>query len=66
MRLGFRIVQFVDGKRDTQPNADGILPGLIEQAGFADVAEVSVIRTGTGSISLYRATRPVSGDEANR
>ncbi len=66
MRLGFRIVQFVDGKRDTQPNADGILPGLIEPAGFADVAEVSVIRTGTGSISLYRATRPVSGDEANR
>lgn len=66
MRLGFRIVQFVDGKRDTQPNADGILPGLIEQVGFADVAEVSVIRTGTGSISLYRATRPVSGDEANR
>jgi len=66
MRLGFRIVQFADGKQDTQPNADGILPGLIERAGFADVAEVSATRTVSGSISLYRATRPVSADQASR
>ncbi len=58
MRLGFRIVQRADGKQDTQPNADGILPRLIDQAGFADVAEASVIRTVSGSISIYRATRP--------
>lgn len=63
MRLGFRmIVQAADGKRDTQPNADGILPGLIEQAGFADVAEVSVIKTASGSISVYRATRPAAAE----
>lgn len=66
MRLGFRIVQFADGKADTQPNADGILPALITRAGFADVAEVSAIRTVSGSISLYRATRPVPADEMNR
>lgn len=66
MRLGFRIVQFADGKQDTQPNADGILPGLIARAGFADVAEVSATRTVSGSISLYRATRPVSADQASR
>jgi ubiquinone/menaquinone biosynthesis C-methylase UbiE len=58
MRLGFRFVQWGDGKADTQPNADGILPELIEQAGFVDVAETSVIRTISGSISVYRATRP--------
>ena len=26
MRLAFRIVQLADGKDDTQPNADGVLP----------------------------------------
>lgn len=57
MRLLFRGVQRVDGKADTQPNADGILPQLIEQAGFADVAEVQVIRTVTGSLSIYHARR---------
>ena len=58
MRLGFRIVQWADGKEDTQPNADGILPTLIEQAGFADIVEAEVIRTVSGSLSIYRATRP--------
>lgn len=58
MRSAFRFVQWVDGKEDTQPNADGILPELIEQAGFADVTEASVIRTANGSISIYRASRP--------
>jgi len=58
MRLGFRFVQWADGKQDTQPNADGIVPQLIEQAGFVGVAETSVIRTVTGSFSIYHATRP--------
>lgn len=65
MRLGFRFVQRVDGKEDTQPNADGILPELIEQAGFSDIAETSVTRTVTGSISIYRARRaPARTSEA--
>jgi hypothetical protein len=58
MRTGFRIVQWADGKGDTQPNADGILPELIEQAGFLDVTEVSVTPTISGSISVYHARRP--------
>lgn len=58
MRLGFRFVQWADGKADTQPNADGILPALIEQTGFAGVAERSVIKTLNGSISIYHARRP--------
>ncbi|MDT5224371.1 MAG: hypothetical protein QOG19_1778 [Mycobacterium sp.] len=57
MRNGFRIVQWADGKDDTQPNADGILPELIEQAGFLDVTEVSVTPTISGSISVYHARR---------
>ena len=58
MRLAFRHVQSLDGFASTQPNADGILPLLMAEAGFADVRENQVIPTPTGSISLYSARRP--------
>jgi ubiquinone/menaquinone biosynthesis C-methylase UbiE len=57
MRLAFRIVQLADGKEDTQPNADGALPGLMSDAGFRDVREAEVVPTVTGSISVYVARR---------
>ncbi|NUW46651.1 class I SAM-dependent methyltransferase [Nonomuraea rhodomycinica] len=57
MRLAFGIVQLADGKQDTQPNADGALPGLISAAGFRDVREAEVVPTATGSISVYVARR---------
>ncbi|YCK33345.1 class I SAM-dependent methyltransferase [Actinomadura sp. ATCC 39365] len=57
MRLAFRVVQLADGVRDTQPNADGVLPELMTDAGFADVREAEVVRTVTGSISVYVADR---------
>lgn len=57
MRLAFRIVQFADGKTDTQPNADGILPELISAAGFTAVREAEVVPTITGSISIYVARK---------
>ena len=57
MRLGFRIVQSLDGYAGTQPNADGCLPVLMHEAGFSRVAETAVIPTITGSISLYRAVK---------
>ncbi|MFF0574105.1 class I SAM-dependent methyltransferase [Streptosporangium saharense] len=57
MRLAFRTVQFADGREDTQPNADGALPGLMTAAGFRDVREVEVVPTATGSISVYVARR---------
>lgn len=55
MRFAFRQVQTLDGFDTTQPNADGVLPELMEEAGFAGVEETQVIPTPTGSISLYRA-----------
>jgi len=58
MRRLFKIVQHVDGYENTQPNADGILPSLMEEAGFKLVKETAVIPTPTGSISLYKAIRP--------
>lgn len=58
MKLLFRQVQALDGWERTGLNAKGILPDLIAQAGFQDIAEVRVIPTPTGSISLYTAGKP--------
>jgi ubiquinone/menaquinone biosynthesis C-methylase UbiE len=55
MRKLFRIVQEGDGFANTEPNALGVLPELMSRVGFRDVRETAVIRTPTGSISLYRA-----------
>lgn len=56
MRTLFRTtVQRLDGRDNTQPNADGILARLIAEAGFGDVVEVETIPTPSGSISLLIA-----------
>jgi ubiquinone/menaquinone biosynthesis C-methylase UbiE len=57
MRLAFRIVQLADGREDTEPNARGVLPELMAQAGFRDVREAEVVPTVTGSISVYVARK---------
>lgn len=61
MRTLFKLVQYVDGFADTQPNADGILPELLREAGFVDVEETDFFPTLTGSISIYRGTKPSKG-----
>jgi ubiquinone/menaquinone biosynthesis C-methylase UbiE len=59
MRLLFRAtIQRLDGVADTQPNADGILPDLIRDAGFVDVCEIDRVHTVTGTIMLLGAKRP--------
>lgn len=55
MRFLFRIIQRVDGYANTQPNADGVLPVLMNEARFVNVDERRVVQTATGSISLYFA-----------
>ncbi|GIG23580.1 hypothetical protein Cch01nite_43040 [Cellulomonas chitinilytica] len=57
MRLAFRTVQLADGTEDTRPNADGVLPDLMSDAGLQGVREVEVVPTVTGSISIYVARR---------
>lgn len=51
------LVQRVDGFEDTQPNADGALEKLLREAGFNGAAPLRAIKTFTGSISLWRATK---------
>ena len=58
MRALFRLIQWVDGFEDTQPNADGVIPTLMHDAGFIGVTETDVFATPTGSISIYRASKP--------
>ena len=61
MRLAFRMtVQMLDGKSDTQPNADGILPALIEEAGFEKLKLLEGFNTATGRIDIIRAEKPLS------
>jgi len=58
MRGLFRLtIQQLDGVRDTQPNADGMLPLMITEAGFVEVRELEQFRTVTGSISILAAKK---------
>lgn len=57
MRALFKQIQRLDGFENTTPNARGILPTLMGEAGFAAVEERGVIPTPTGSLSLYFAQR---------
>lgn len=58
MRVLFRgVIQNLDGRVNTEPNARGILPDLMHAAGFRSVQETFVIQTVSGSISLYRGIR---------
>lgn len=61
MRLAFRLtVQLLDGKADTQPNADGALPLLIAEAGFQQPVTLEAVDTPTGRIEIIRAQKPLS------
>ncbi len=65
MRLGYRLtVQMLDGKTNTQPNADGVLPQLIAEAGFQKIRSLDCFTTVTGSIEIIRAEK--SADAAGR
>ena len=58
MRALFRgVIQNLDGRVNTEPNARGALPDLMRAAGFQSVEETLVIPTISGSISLHRAIR---------
>ena len=61
LRMAFRLtVQLLDGRSDTQPNADGILPALIEEAGFRKLITLDAIDTPTGRIEIIGARKSVT------
>jgi ubiquinone/menaquinone biosynthesis C-methylase UbiE len=59
MRLLFTAVRILDGFENTRDNVEGLLPGLIEQAGFERVSLRGGIATVFGTLALYGARKPV-------
>jgi len=58
MRAAFLLVQALDGFETTADNAEGALPGLIQEAGFAGVTESSRRMTLFGTLSFYKGRKP--------
>ncbi|MGJ8560325.1 MAG: class I SAM-dependent methyltransferase [Litorimonas sp.] len=62
-KILFRLtVQALDGVEDTQPNADGVIPQLMQNAGFTEVEQTVRIATPTGTISIYRGSKTLQQD----
>lgn len=59
MRLAFYGIQLLDGFPNTADNVEGRLPELIRDAGFTAVTETTRYSTMWGTLSLYRAQRPL-------
>jgi SAM-dependent methyltransferase len=57
MRAAFLPIQLLDGFETTNDNVRGILPELIEEAGFAGAHEPARYGTVFGSVSLYWARK---------
>lgn len=57
-RWAFLPVQLLDGFETTRDSVRGIIPELMEEAGFVDVAETRSDATLFGTHALYRGRRP--------
>lgn len=57
MRLGYGMVQLIDGFETTRDNVEGKLPGYIAEAGFRSVREADFINTSLGTFSYYKAIK---------
>ena len=57
MRLLFAGLQVLDGFSNTADHPAGRLPGMIADAGFADVASGGSLRTTWGTFELLTAAR---------
>lgn len=56
-RLGWPILQRIDGVENTSPMGNGELPGMIDRAGFQDRKLMQRYNTIFGTNEQYRATR---------
>ncbi len=60
MRLAFYTVQLLDGFETTEDNVNGLLPGYFKEAGFREIIETKTIQTIFGTLSLYKAIKPLT------
>lgn len=56
----FNLVRTLDGYENMKANKDGMIPLFIAECGFVNVHELATVATPTGSISIQRATKPLS------
>lgn len=61
--IGFRLA---DGGETTMPHLRGELPGLIRDAGFADVAETESWMTPFGTLAFVRARKQGASQEESK
>jgi len=66
MRLAFVVIQMLDGFATTRGSLRGVLPELLALAGFERVELTRNYSTLFGTLSLYRARKPRTGEEKNR
>ncbi len=59
MRLAFHGIQLLDGYPTTADNVAGRLPAFMLEAGFENAQELDRYSTIFGTMSLYRAIKPV-------
>lgn len=57
LRAGFFLVQLLDGFETTRSNARGMVPGLIEEAGFQGLREADHMVTPLGKITYWAAQK---------
>lgn len=60
LRLAFLAVQLLDGFETTTDNVNGLLPRFMNETGFQGVEETRRYTTMLGTLSLYRAHKPVA------
>ena len=52
------VSQVIRRTEQAEDNIRGLLPGMIQNAGFVNITEIENFRTAMGSLSLYRAEKP--------
>lgn len=57
MRAAFFGLQLLDGRANTEDHARGRIPGMIAEAGFADVERLHRLRTVGGTFEILRARK---------
>lgn len=57
MRAAFFGLQLLDGRPNTEDHARGRIPGMIADAGFADVERIQRLRTVGGTFEILRARK---------
>ncbi|MGK9250744.1 class I SAM-dependent methyltransferase [Paenibacillus humicus] len=57
MRIAFFSIQILDGFKTTADNVNGLIPQIIDKAGFAKSKETDRFMTVYGTLSLYKAKK---------